>query len=268
MSSPDDWRALISATEKFADAVFAFAYKRLTRGRSSSSRARSYPRRRSRSTWRSRSRSADKRNRRGDKPHDETRPSNNSGAPTSGAPVTRGGATMQPMQIVKTGDSRVVTTGNTVPGSCSAPANSGGDQPASTPEKSGPPGTAVTTKVTIKEKCDQPTSSQLSGPKSFRIPKNTAKGGGTVTVEQIQEQIATDPKVGRKMGNCLIRLSKKAKNKKTSPAKPKKRGSFKRIWVSDSPDSEVEETANKASGSQSPVITAMIPADDIFSESE
>ena len=211
MSSPDDWRALISATEKFADAVFSFAYKRLARGRSNSSRARSYPRRRSRSTWRSRSRSADKRNRRGDKPHDETRPSKNNGAPTSGAPVTQGGATMEPMQIVKTGDSRVVTTGNT------APAKSGGDQPAPTP------GTAVTTKVTMKEKSDQPTSSQ-SAPKSFRIPKNTAKGGGTVTVEEIQEQIATDPKVGRKMANCLIKLSKKAKNKKTSPAKPKKKG--------------------------------------------
>ena len=123
--------------------------------------------------------------------------------------------------------------------------------------------------MTINEtKGDQPTSSQLSGLKSFRIPKHTAKGGGTVTVEQIQEQIATDPKVGRKMGNCLIRLSKKAKNKKTSPAKPKKRGFFKRIWVSDSPDSEGEETANKAGGSQSPVVTAMIPEDDIFSESE
>ena len=260
MSSPDDWRALISATEKFADAVFSFAYKRLGRGRSSTSRARSYPRRRSRSTWRSRSRSKE-RNRRADKPHDETRPSKNNGAPTSGAPAIQGGATMEPMQIVKTGDSRVVTTGNTVPGYCSAPAKSGGDQPAPTP------GTAVTTKVTMKEKSDQPTSSQ-SAPKSFRIPKNTAKGGGTVTVEEIQEQIATDPKVGRKMANCLIKLSKKAKNKKTSPAKPKKRGSFKRIWVSDSPDSDVEEIANEAGGSQSPEITAVIPAQDIFSESE
>ena len=254
MSSPDDWRALISATEKFADAVFSFAYKRLARGRSSSSRARSYPRRRSRSTWRSRSRSKE-RNRRGDKPQDETRPSKNNGAPTSGAPAIQGGATMEPMQIVKTGDSRVVTTGNT------APAKSGGDQPAPTP------GTVVTTKVTMKEKSDQPTSSQ-SAPKSYRIPKNTAKGGGTVTVEEIQEQIATDPKVGRKMANCLIKLSKKAKNKKTSPAKPKKRGSFKRIWVSDSADSDVEEIANEAGGSQSPEITAVIPAQDIFSESE
>ena len=128
MSSQDDWRGLISAAEKFADAVFSFAYKRLGRGRSSTSRARSYPRRRSRSTWRSRSRSKE-RNRRGDKPHDETRPSKNNGAPTSGAPVTQGGATMEPMQIVKTGDSRVVTTGNTVPGSCSAPARR---RPAST----------------------------------------------------------------------------------------------------------------------------------------
>ena len=69
------------------------------------------------------------------------------------------------------------------------------------------------------------------------------------------------------MGNCLIRLSEKAK-KKTSPGKPKKKGSFKRIWVSDSPDSEGEETVNKAGGSQSPVVTAMVPEDDMFTESE
>ena len=67
------------------------------------------------------------------------------------------------------------------------------------------------------------------------------------------------------MGKCLIRLSKKAK-KKASPGKLKKKGSFKRVWVSDSPESEGEQTVNKAGGSQSPVVTAVVPADDMFTE--
>ena len=144
------------------------------------------------SRWRSKSWSADRRSRgRGDKGHEDQKPSSNSGAPTSGAPIARVGATMQPnMQITKKGDSRVVTqTGNTISASSSGPGNSRGDQePGSTPEKPGPPATAVTnTKVTINEtKGDQPTSTQLSGLKSFRIPKHTANIGGTRTVEQIQ----------------------------------------------------------------------------------
>ena len=65
------------------------------------------------------------------------------------------------------------------------------------------------------------------------------------------------------MGKCLIRLSKKAK-KKSSPGKLKKKDSYKRVWVSESAESEGEQVVTRAGGSQSPVVSAVVPADDMF----
>ena len=67
------------------------------------------------------------------------------------------------------------------------------------------------------------------------------------------------------MGKCIIKLSKKAKNK-SSPGKLKKKGSYRRVWVSESAESEGEQVVTRGSGSQSPVVSTAVPADDRFSE--
>ena len=67
------------------------------------------------------------------------------------------------------------------------------------------------------------------------------------------------------MGKCIIKLSKKAKNK-SSPGKLKKKGSYRRVWVSESAESDGEQVAARGGGSQSPVVSAAVPAGDMFSE--
>ena len=190
------------------------------------------------SRWRSRSRSGDRRIRgRHDKGLEDQKPRSNSAAPTSGAPIARIGPNIQ---ITKKGNGRVVTeTGNTVSASTSGPGTSTGNQgSASGPGTSAPSATGVTTVpvVTIGDNTEglggQPSSSQVSGDglRNFRIPKYTGRGktSKTKTVEEIQEQVSNDPSLGVKMGKCIIKLSKKAKNK-SGPGKLKKKWSYRRV---------------------------------------
>ena len=115
---------------------------------------------------------------------------------------------------------------------------------------------------------------QVSGDglRSFRIPKHTGRGktSKTKTVEEIQEQVSNDPSLGVAMGKCIIKLSKKAKNK--SGPKLKKKGSYRKVWISESAESDGEQVAatghnaSEGGGSQSPEVSAVVPAGDKFSD--